>query len=111
MSQNISLLTLPVLAVAALTGRRFVTATGSVAAAEGNAIGVARHDASIGEACAVDVVGTAKVEAGGAISAGAAVEVGAGGKAVAVDEGVTVARALEAAGADGDVIEVLLIQQ
>lgn len=111
MSQNISILSLPVVATAALTARRFVTATGAIASAGGNALGVVRHDASVGEAATVDTIGTAKVEAGGAISAGAAVEVGVTGKAAASDEGVTVARALEAAAADGDVIEVLLIQQ
>lgn len=109
MSQKISLLTLSILAAAALTAERFVTATGAVATAAGNAVGVTRSDAAIGELAPVDVIGTAVVTAGAAIAAGALVEVGTAGKAVTKSAGIAVARALEAAGADGDPIEVLLI--
>lgn len=109
MSQKISLLTLSIAATAALTAERFVSATGAVATAAGNAIGVARSDAAIGELCPVDVIGTAVVTASAAIAKGALVEVAAGGKAATKSAGIAVARALEAAGADGDPIEVLLI--
>jgi hypothetical protein len=43
------------------------------------------------------------------IAAGGEIEVGADGKGVAKAAGVTVARALDAAAADGDVIRVVLI--
>lgn len=109
MSQFHSLLCLSVAAAAAITAGRFVTATGAVATAAGNALGVARSDAAIGQQVPVDVIGTAIVTAGAAIVAGAAIEVGTEGKAVTASAGAVVARALEAAGADGDRIEVLLI--
>lgn len=109
MSQKHSLLTISVLAAAALTAERLVTAAGAVATAAGNAVGVARTDAAIGELCPVDVLGTAVVTAGGAIAKGAHVEVGATGKAVTLAAGKAVGVALEAAAADGDPVEILLI--
>lgn len=109
MSQKIVLLTLPVVAAAALTDKRFVTATGAVATAAGNALGVTTSDAAIGDQVGVDVIGTTTVTAGGAIAKNAQVEVGTSGKAVTKASGTVVARALEAATADGDVIEVLLL--
>lgn len=108
-SQNIAILTLTVVAAAALVPQRFVTATGAVATAGGHALGATRAEAAIGTPTPVDVLGTAQVVAGAQVAAGAALEVGANGKAVTADAGVVVARALQAAGADGDVIEVLLI--
>ena len=52
--------------------------------------------------------GTRRLTAGGAITAGAAVAVAANGKVVALtDETKAYGQALEAAAADGDVIEVL----
>ena len=110
MTQKISLLALTVIAAAALTAERFVTATGAVATAAGNALGVTQTSAASGQVVAVDVIGTAVVTAGAAIAKGAAIEVGTAGKAVTKSSGVTVARALQAAAADGDRIEVLLIQ-
>lgn len=111
MSQNTALLTLSVKAIAALTALRFVSPTGAVATAAGNAVGVTRSDAAVGELAPVDVLGTAQVTAGGAIAAGAAIEVGTGGKAVTASTGKVVARAApgETAAADGDVLEVILI--
>jgi hypothetical protein len=108
-TQNISLLTLTVLATAVLTAERFVTQAGAVAAAAGPAFGVARAPAAIGERAPVDVIGTAIVTAGGAIASGAYIDVGAAGKAITHAAGKIVAQALEAAAADGDRIEVLLI--
>lgn len=72
MSQNTPLLTLSTKATAALIALRFVTATGATATAAGNALGVSRSDAAIGEYAPVDVLGTTQVTAGGAITAGAA---------------------------------------
>lgn len=109
MTQAISVLALSVTASTAITAERFVTATGAVATAAGNAFGVARSQAASGELFTTDVLGTAIVVAEEAIAAGALVEVGATGKAAAKSAGVTVARALQAAAADGDRIEVLLI--
>lgn len=109
MSQNHSVLTLSVKASAALSANTFVTATGAVATAAGNALGVARSDAVSGDLCPVDVLGTAKVIASAAISAGAHLEVASGGKAVTQTSGKTVGIALEEAGEANDVIEVLLI--
>jgi len=97
------------LAIAALTAERFVSATGGVAAAAGNAIGVTLSDAAIGEQVPAVTLGTASVTAGAAIAAGAAVEVGATGKAVTKAAGITVARAITAAAADGDTVEIFLI--
>lgn len=109
MTQKISLLSLSVLATAALTAERFVTATGAVPAALGNAIGVANADAAIGELTPVDVLGTTIVIAEAAVAVGAALEVGAAGGARTKTTGVTVARALQAAAAANDRIEILLI--
>lgn len=109
MAQKISLLALSILATAALTAERFVTAGGAVAGAAGNAVGVAGTDAAIGDLCPVDVLGTAVVTAGAAIAKNASIEVGAAGKGVTLAAGKKVAIALEAAAADGDRIEVLLI--
>lgn len=108
--QNISLLCLPVLATAIVAAERFTTGAGAQSAAAGRALGVSRSGAAIGERYPVDVIGTAIVTAGAAIAADALIEVGADGKAVTKAAGVAVARALEAATADGDKIEVLLIQ-
>ncbi|MFC3716810.1 capsid cement protein [Luteimonas soli] len=110
MSQKHSLLTLTILAAAALTAQRFVTTAGAVATAAGNADGVAATDAAIGDLVPVDVAGTAVVTAGAAIAAGAYVQVGTDGKAITqASGGAAVGKALEAASADGDPIEILLI--
>jgi len=110
MSQSVSILALTVEAAGALTAHRFVGANLSQAGAGANAYGVARTDAAIGESVAVDVLGTAIVEAGAAIAAGAEVEVNASGKAVTQSAGVAVGRLApgESAQADGDLVEVIL---
>lgn len=109
MTQRISILTLSLLATAAITAERFVDASGAPATAAGNALGAAESGGAIGDLVPVAVLGTATIVAGAAIAKGAAIEVGATGKGVTLDEGIAVARALEAALADGDRIEVLLI--
>jgi len=108
--QYVSLLNLSILAAVAITAEHFVTAGGVLATAAGNTLGVARSDAAIGDRMPVDVIGTAIVTAGAAIAKGARVEVGAAGKAATHASGVAVGVALDAAAADGDKIEVLLIQ-
>jgi hypothetical protein len=100
-----------VVALAAITAETFVSPTGGVAAAAGNALGVAESDTASGGMIPVITHGTAIVTAGGAIAAGGLIEVGASGKAVAKAAGVTVARCApwNSAAADGDKIEVFLI--
>ena len=107
MSQMISLLDLTETATAAVTAERFVNA-GAHASAAGRALGVARSDAAIGALFPVTVVGTAIVSASAAIAKDALIEVAANGQAVTRSAGVAVGRALQAAGAAGDRIEVLL---
>ena len=109
MTQKISLLTLSTAAAGALVAERFVTAAGSYASAGGNADGVTTTKAALGELVGIDVLGTAVVTAGAAISKNAYVQVGSDGKAITRTTGATVGRALQAATADGDRIEVLLI--
>lgn len=101
MSQNLSILSLAVVATAAITAKRFVTESGAPSGAGGRALGVARQAGAIGEAVAVDVVGTAQVEAGGVVAKGAKVQPDADGKAVAV---VSADKSFIAAGGDaGDI--------
>lgn len=106
---NISLLTLTLTAVAVLTEHRFVTAGGAIPGAGANALGVTGNAAAIGEKVAADVLGTTLVEASAAIAAGAAIETTVTGTAVTRSTGVTLGRALTAATAAGQLIEVLLI--
>lgn len=109
MTQKKSILTLSILAAAAIAAEHFVTATGAVATAAGNAIGTSVTDANDGDLFAVDVLGTSVVTAGGAFSEGDYLEVGANGTAVELAAGVAVAIALQDASASGDRVEVLLI--
>lgn len=104
-----SIFTDTVAAAATITEGQAVTVAGAVASSAGNAIGIACTDAVSGEQLAVDMIGTAVAIAGAAVAKGAALEVGSAGKLVTQSAGVTVARALQAAGADGDRFEVFLI--
>ena len=108
---SISLLCLTVIASAAVAGARFVTQAGGYAAAGGVAYGVTRTPGSAGDPIPVDVLGTAIVEAGAAITKDAALMVDATGRVVPLAGAgkSPVARAQEAATAAGDFIEVLLV--
>lgn len=109
---NISLLTLTVIATAVVAANRFVTTAGAHTAAGALPLGVTRSDGVIGDPIPVDVHGTALVEAGDAIAADAPIMVTTDGKALTHDgdgDKHAVARALEAAGAAGDLVEVLLV--
>lgn len=106
---NKSVLTLSAIAATALGQHIAVTAAGAVATAAGRAAGFTDTSAASGERVPFTALGTAIVTAGGAIAVDAAVEVGTGGKVVTKSAGVTVGRALTAAAADGDKIEVLVI--
>lgn len=109
--QSRPVLTLTVTAAGAISANRFVTAAGAQAAADANAIGVARTAAAgAGEKIPVDVIGTASVEAGAAVTAGATVKADAQGRAIPwATSGARIGIALEAATAAGQLIEVLLV--
>lgn len=109
-ASNISTLTLGIAAAAALAQYQAVTAAGAIATAAGNAVGFTQISGAIGDRVPVTALGTAIATAAGVIAIGAAVEVvGVVGKVVTKSTGVTVGRALTAAAADGDLIEVLII--
>jgi hypothetical protein len=92
MQGSYSVLALTVQATATLAANRFIEADGT------------------GDQMTVDCLGTAIVEAGGAIAAKGACKVDAAGKVLAHDStNKIVAMALTAAAADGDLIHVLLI--
>lgn len=105
----VNTLTLGVTAAATITQYRAITAAGAVATAAGNSLGFATTDAASGDRVPVAVLGTAIASASAAIAVGAALEVAANGQVVTRSAGVTVGRALSAASAAGDLIEVLLI--
>ncbi len=109
--QSTPILTLSVIATAALAPDRFVTAAGAVPAAGASALGVGRTTVAIGGRQPVDVMGTSVVEAGGAIAANAFVETDALGRAVTKAAGVTLGRLApgESATAAGQFVEVLLL--
>lgn len=105
----------PILAMTAtLSGtvavNRFVTPAGAQATAGANTLGVARTAGASGDKVTLDVLGTAIVEAGAAVSAGDTVKADANGKAITwATSGAKVGLALQAATGDGSKIEVLLI--
>lgn len=105
-----AVLTNTLVAAAALSANRFVTAAGAVPAANANVIGVTRAPAgAAGDLVPVDMLGIAEVEASAAIAVGAAIATTNDGRAVTYSTGAVVARALTAAGAAGQLIEVQLI--
>ena len=95
----------------AIPARRFITIAGGLPANDGdNAIGVTRAKAGSGERTAVDVLGLVAVEAGAANAVGDAVMSDDDGKAIKqTSNEVIVARAYEAAAANGDIILVMMI--
>ena len=109
-AQNLALLSLTLALTGTVTTNRFVTAAGAQAGADANAFGVARQSGVSGDKITVDVIGTAQVESGAAISAGATVKVDSSGRAITwATSGAKVGIALEAATGAGQVIEVRLI--
>lgn len=105
------ILTLSVIATAALTADRFVTAAGAVPAAGASALGVGRSTVAIGARQPVDVLGTSVIETGAAIAANAFVETDVSGRAITKAAGVTLGRLApgEVATAAGQFVEVLLL--
>jgi len=109
-AQYCSVLCLTIAATGTIAAHRFVTPAGAQAGADANTLGVCRVAAVSGDKIPVDVLGTAIVEAGAAISAGDTLETDASGRGVTwATSGPKVGLALEAAGAAGALIEVLLI--
>jgi hypothetical protein len=109
-AQNIALLSLTVALTGTVTANRFVTPAGAQAGADANTLGVSRVAGVSGDAAPVDVLGTAVVEAGAAVSAGASLKSDSSGRAITwATSGAKVGIALEAATAAGQMIEVLLI--
>ena len=88
---------------------RFVTSAGAPAGSGGHALGVASMDAASGEWLGIVVLGSAQIEAAGALSVGEAVESDTEGRAITHTNGVKLGRTLQAATAVGDLIEILLI--
>jgi hypothetical protein len=103
-----------IVATAALARNRLISYGGAYASGAAGAggstdvAGVSEHEAAIGDAVSVVTGYSYLVEAGGAISAGAFVKPGSNGKAAAGSITDNCGRALEAANADGDLIEVVL---
>lgn len=81
-TQNHSLLTLSILATAALSACRFVTAAGAHAGVAGDALGVTRSAGAEGAYVPYDIYGTAVVEAGAAIAEGDRVQSDSTGRAI-----------------------------
>lgn len=102
-----------IVASAAVTGGQIITAAGAPAVADSTTfVGVASHDAGVGEETGFYTGGVQKCIASAAIAVGARVKCAAGGKVVTLAAGADaydrkVGKALEAAAADGDVIAVL----
>lgn len=109
-TQNISILSLPMTLTGTVVANRFVTKAGAQTGADGYALGVARTGGASGEKVTLDVIGTAVVEAGAAITAGDTLKVDSSGRGITwATSGAKVGLALEAAGGAGELIEVLLI--
>jgi hypothetical protein len=109
-AQNIALLTLTLALTGTVSANRFVTPAGAQAGADANTLGTVRLAGVSGDKVPVDVLGTATVESGAAISAGASLKSDASGRAITwATSGAKVGIALEAATASGQLIEVLLI--
>lgn len=102
-------LTVSVVAAAALAQYRAVTGNGAVPAAGARSLGFTDFPAAIGERVSVGAVGSTIAEAGAAFAVDAALELDAQGRVIAKAAGVTVARALGAAAGAGQTVEVLLI--
>jgi len=110
MQGNIALLTKSFTASASLAQYQPIQATGAAATAAGNAIGFANVAAASGDLVPAVVLGTSLAVAGAAIASGALVEVGSTvTQVVTKAAGVAIGRALSAATAAGDIIEVMII--
>jgi len=108
--QCIPLLTLTRTLSGTVAANRFVTAAGAQAGADAVALGVSRQGGVSGDLNSIDVLGTTIVEAGAAISDGDTLKADSSGRAITwATSGAKVGIALQAAGASGQFIEVLLL--
>lgn len=87
---------------------RFITIAGAYPAAGAKGIGVTRTDIKTGGHVAVDVLGSAAVEAGAAITKGAELELDALGRVIPKAAGARVGYALDGAAAAGGFVEVFI---
>lgn len=110
---NVSVLSIGLTSAAALAQYQPVQASGVAAVAAGNAVGFAQNTvAAASTRFNATVLGTSIAIAGAAIAAGALVEVHTTvTQVVTKAAGIAIGRALTAAGAAGDQIEVLIIPQ
>lgn len=109
-AQSYANLVLTMVATAAITACRFVTAGGTVTVADANSCGVSRSAAAIGENFAYDAGGTTIVESGAAVTVNASVKSDSTGRAIDwATSGVKLGQALQAATAAGQFIEVRLM--
>lgn len=107
---KIPVLILAVAAAALVVANRAVTQSGAYAGAGAKCFGFTTEDAeAIGAQVPCDVMGTTIAEVGAAVALDASLEVGANGKLITATAGVVVAKAMQAAGADGDKIEVMIL--
>lgn len=91
-----------------VAARRFVTWGGAYPAQGGFAVGVTRTAADKDDVVAADVLGRLEVEAGAVIAADAQIQSAADGRAeTQAGAGIGAGRALTAAAAAGDIIQVL----
>lgn len=104
-------------AAADLSGKQYHIVRGSAAnavnqasnAAATSVLGVLQNKPKITEAAAVGFLGVSKIVAGAAVTAMDLISTNASGRAITCVSGaVYIGRALEAAGADGDVITAVL---
>lgn len=102
-TQNHSLLTLSILATAALSACRFVTVAGAHSGLAGDALGVTRSAGAEGALVPYDIHGTAIVESGGVIALGDRVQSDATGRAIKAAATGTKS-AVIAGGAAGDLV-------
>jgi len=106
---NIPILTLSLISTGTVAAYRMVTAAGAQAGAAANTAGVSLYAGVAGEVLAVDALGTGIAEAGAAVAVGAALSTDSSGRVITATDGPVVARALQAAAAAGQKIEVILI--
>ena len=98
-----------VVATAALTHYRAATFAGALPVAGANVQGFCRTGGAIGDRVPVDMLGSTIAEASAAVAVGALLEVIATGQVVTRTPGAILGRALTAAAAAGDQVEVFLI--
>lgn len=109
-AQSFPVFTLMLAATGTIAASRFCKPDGTVSGAGENSLGVTRSACVSGDKVAVDVLGTAIVESGAAVTAGVALKADSTGRAIDwATSGAKIALSLQAATAAGQFIEVLLI--